>query len=224
MPVWRAAARMVSGLSWNRESGIGNRESGIGNRESGIGNRSISCNPENEKAPRRSVSRRFRFPIPHSRLPTSRATKDRRDSALTAPHALTASALGHDSSPASHRRPPAFIGPRRAMESCGVGAFSLNYGPRSTRGKSPYASDPPPVAPPSDATVLPHYHFSDNRAAEATHPKVSVRLRALHYENVRHSSALTRSMTTTVHRECHCVLQRTSRAATARDKHDCLPS
>jgi len=28
------------------------------------------------------------------------------------------------------------------MDSCGVGAFSLNYGPQTTRGKSPYVSDP----------------------------------------------------------------------------------
>jgi len=28
------------------------------------------------------------------------------------------------------------------MDSCGVGAFSLNYGPQSARGKSPYAPDP----------------------------------------------------------------------------------
>ena len=48
----------------------------------------------------------------------------------------------HATSPASHRRPPAFLGPRRAMDSCGVGAFSLNYGPQSVRGKSPYTPDP----------------------------------------------------------------------------------
>jgi len=28
------------------------------------------------------------------------------------------------------------------MDSSGVGAFSLNYGPQTTRGKSPYAPDP----------------------------------------------------------------------------------
>ena len=66
---------------------------------------------------------------------------------------------GHDTSPASHRRPPAIIGPHRAMDSCGVGAFSLNYGPQTTRGKSPYVSGPclsRAVPTTRDRTVQPH--------------------------------------------------------------------
>jgi hypothetical protein len=97
---------------------------------------------------------------------------------LTAPRAFTAMHSARYTAPASHRRPPAFIGPRRAMDSCGVGAFSLNYGPQTTRGKSPYASDPCLRAPsprhanptPSNLTTL----LSDFRAARFPHFQVSV--------------------------------------------------
>jgi len=127
----------------------------MGNGESGIGNRADQANPRvangrisvtwtGWQRPRdaRSVPRSFTipdslFPIPETGgLPRTDGTP------LTAPHAFTAMQSARYTSPASRRRPPAFIGPRRAKESCGVGAFSLNYGPQTTRGKSPYASDP----------------------------------------------------------------------------------
>ena len=84
----------------------------------------------------------------------------------------------HHTSPASHRRPPAFIGPRRAKESCGVGAFSLNYGPQSTRGKCPYVSDPrlsravPTPRDPYSPAPTP-LCLSDNRAAKLSYSQVS---------------------------------------------------
>ena len=84
-------------------------------------------------------------------------------------------------SPASHRRPPAFIGPRRAMDSCGVGAFSLNYGPQTTRGKSPYVSVPrlsravPTTREPH--TVQLTTHLSDFRAAKFPHAEFRLHAR-----------------------------------------------
>ncbi len=104
------------------------------------------------------------FPIPYK----EQATEDRRDFAL--PRRAHSPPCGwHDTSPASRRRPPAIIGPRRALDSCGVGAFSLNYGPQTTRGKSPYVPGPCHRAPsPRRATsTIPPYGtpFSDICAA-----------------------------------------------------------
>ena len=45
------------------------------------------------------------------------------------------------------------------MDSCGVGAFSLNYGPQTARGKSPYVPGPcnrapsPPLPAYTDRTI-----------------------------------------------------------------------
>src|SRR6476646_508882 len=93
----------------------------------------------------REASRGFddsRFPIPYSLFPIEeQATEDRRDFAHRAAR-IHRHAVGTNTAPASHRRPPAIIGPRRALDSCGVGAFSLNYGPQTTRGKSPYVPGP----------------------------------------------------------------------------------
>src|SRR3954463_14579325 len=77
--------------------------------------------------------------------------------------------LARYTSPASHRRPPAIIGPRRALDSCGVGAFSLNYGPQAARGKSPYVPGPCYRAPSprrANSTIPPYgTPFSDICAA-----------------------------------------------------------
>jgi len=55
------------------------------------------------------------------------------------------------------------------LDSCGVGAFSLNYGPQTARGKGPYMPDPCYRAPsPRRATsTIPPYGtpFSDICAA-----------------------------------------------------------
>jgi hypothetical protein len=47
--------------------------------------------------------------------------------------------------PASRHWCSAFIGPRRAMDSCGSGACSLHYDRRTTRGKGPYAPELRPL-------------------------------------------------------------------------------
>jgi hypothetical protein len=60
------------------------------------------------------------------------------------------------------------------MDSCGVGAFSLNYGPQSMRGKSPYAPDPRQsrIVPTTRDRYCPAPHtwqLSDNCAAKVPH-------------------------------------------------------
>ena len=125
------------------------------------------------RKPSACFSARERHPegstIPYSLFPIEeQATEDRRDFAHRAAR-IHRHAVGTNTSPASHRRPPAIIGPRRALDSCGVGAFSLNYGPQTARGKSPYVPGPCCRAPsPRRATsTIPPYgtSFSDICAA-----------------------------------------------------------
>ena len=83
------------------------------------------------------------------------------------------------------------------MDSCGVGVFSLNYGPQTTRGKSPYASDPcPSRAVPTTRephTVQLTTLLSDFRAAKFQHSQVSVDRSRL---SLRHSNVFDIELTT----------------------------
>ena len=184
------------GKSGTREAGSGNGENPD---EISRAQKQKPGRPHNEIVP--GLIRSL-FPLPRSHCKAGY----RGPAGLRSPR-LTHSppCVRHDTSPASHRRPPAFIGPRRAMDSCGVGAFSLNYGPQSVRGKSPYAPDPrlSRIVPTTRDPLLSSSHnpaLSDNRAAKFLHSEVSTRSRKTSPLVQPRIRFLTRSVTNVPHR------------------------